>query len=141
MKRKWLYVGVAVASILQFILEGLWHEVLFKNSYADFQTIQRSSPQLIFNFLSEVAFAFVFGVLYLHIPNEKRSIRGGAILGTILGLLIGLYQFLDWYGSFNVPLSVISLEILKTTILGAICGIVISFAELKINPSTHVGAT
>ena len=141
MKRKWLYVGVAVASILQFFFEGLWYNVLFKNSYIDFQAIQRSTPQLTFNFLSEVAFAFVFGLLYLHVPNEKRSTKGGAILGTILGLLIGIYQSLEWYGSFNVSLSVVAFEILKTTMLGTICGIAISFAELKINPRTHPGAT
>lgn len=73
----------------------MWRDVLFKNSYSDFQTIQRATPQLVFNFIGDVAFAFIFGLLYLHVPIEKRNTRGGKVLGTIPGLLVGL-----WIGHF-----------------------------------------
>jgi hypothetical protein len=136
MKRKWLYIGVAVAAVLQFFFEGLWHEVLFKHSYPDIQPILRDSPKLIFNFLSEVGFASVVGFFYLHVPDLRRGMRTGATIGTILGFLIALYQFFDWYGSFNVSVYVVSLEIVKTTILGTICGLAISYAELRTKKST-----
>ena len=139
MKRKWLYVGVAIASILQFLFEGFWFEVLFKQSYIVLQPIQRSSPELIFNFLSEVFFALVFGFFYLHVPNERRSVKSGISIGAILGFLIAMYQFLDWYGSFNISVSVIVLEIIKTILLSVLCGVVISFTELKLNPRNKPG--
>ena len=139
-KRKWLFIGVAIAAVLQFLFEGLWFEVLFKNSYGDFHPIQRMSPLLFYNFLSEAFFALVVGFFYLHVPNERRSLKTGATIGSILGLLIALYQYFDWYGSFNVSLSIIVLEIIKTIILAAICGVVISFTELKLNLRTKPGA-
>ncbi len=139
-KRKWLFIGVAIAAVLQFLFEGLWFEVLFKSSYGDFESIQRMSPLLFYNFLSEIFFALVVGFFYLHVPNEKRSLKTGATIGCILGLLIALYQYFDWYGSFNVSLGIIVLEIIKTIILAAICGLVISFTELKLNPRTKPGA-
>jgi hypothetical protein len=133
MKRQWLYIGVAAASILQFFFEGLWHEVLFKNSYGDLHPILRESPQLIFNFFSEIAFALVVGFFYLHVPDQRRSLKTGTTIGTIVGLLIALYQFLDWYGSFAFSPRMIILEIVKTALLGIICGVAISFAERKFN--------
>jgi hypothetical protein len=139
-KRKWLFIGVAIAAVLQFLFEGLWSEVLFKSSYGDFQPIQRMSPLLFYNFLSETFFALVIGFFYLHVPNERRSLKTGATIGSILGLLIALYQYFDWYGSFNVSFGIIVLEIIKTIILAAICGVVISFTELKLNPRTKPGA-
>ena len=139
-KRKWLFIGVAIAAVLQFLFEGLWFQVLFKNAYGDFQPIQRMSPLLFYNFLSEISFAFVIGFFYLHVPNERRSLKTGATIGSILGCLIALYQYFDWYGSFNVSLGVIALEIIKTIILAAICGVIISFTELKLNPRTKLGA-
>ena len=136
MKRQWLYIGVAVASILQFFFEGLWHEVMFKNSYGELHPILRESPQLIFNFFSEIAFAFVVGFFYLHVPDQRRSLKTGVTIGTILGVLIGLYQFLDWYGSFAFSPTMIILETVKTTSLGIICGTAISLAERKFNNKT-----
>jgi hypothetical protein len=140
MKRKWLYVGAAAAAILQFLFEGFWFEVMFKNSYADLRPIQRASPQLLYNFLSEVFFALVVGFFYLHVPDGKRSVRAGATIGSILGFLIAMYQFLDWYGSFNISVTLIILEIVKTIILALICGVAISFTELRMNPRTKLGA-
>ena len=133
MKRQWLYIGVAAASILQFFFEGLWHEILFKNSYNDLHPILRESPILIFNFLSEVAFALVVGFFYLHVPDQRRSLKTGITIGTILGVFIALYQFFDWYGSFIVSPAIIILEIVKTIILGIICGAAISVAEGNFN--------
>ncbi len=136
MKRKWLYIGVAAASVLQFFFERLWREFLFINSKRDFCPILRESSQLVSNFLSKVAFALIVGFFYLHVPDQKRSLTSGITMGSILGLLIGLYRFLDWYGSFTFSLSIIVGEIIKTMILGTICGAAISFAELKINHRT-----
>jgi len=136
MKRKWLYIGIALASCLQFFFEGMWYGILFTNSYEELHPILRNSPHLMFNFLSEAAFASLVGFFYLHVPNERRGLRSGIIIGTILGLLIGLYQFLGWYGSFDLSAYVIFLEIIKAIFLGTICGAAISFAELRINPRT-----
>jgi len=136
MKRKWLYIGVAAASILQFLFERLWHEFLFINSQRDFCPIIRESSQLVFGFLSEVAFALVVGFFYLHVPDQKRGLKSGTTIGSILGLLIGLYRYLDWYGSFTFSPSIIVVEIIKTMTLGIICGAAISFTELKTNPRT-----
>ena len=102
----------------------------------DFCPILRESSQLVFSFLSEVAFALVVGFFYLHVPDQKRSLKSGITIGSILGLLIGLYRFLDCYGSFTFSPSIIVVEIFKTMILGIICGAAISFAELKTNPRT-----
>ncbi len=136
MKRKWLYIGVAAASVLQFFFERLWREFLSANSYGDVCPILRESSQPVFNFLSKIAFALIVGFFYLHVPDQKRSLKSGITIGSILGLLTGLYRFLDWYGSFAFSLSIIVAEITKTMILGIICGAAISFAELKTNPRT-----
>ena len=136
MKRKWLYIGVAAASVLQFFFERFWQGFLLMTSHADICPVLRESSQLVFNFLSEVAFALVVGFFYLHVPDQKRSLTSGITIGSILGLLIGLYRFLDWYGSFAFSFSIIAAEIIKTMILGIICGVAISFAELKMNPRT-----
>ncbi len=133
MKRQWLYIGVAIASILQFFVKMLWVEIIFKNSNADLHSIQRNSPELFFIFLSNVAFAFVVGFFYLHVPNEKRNIKTGATIGGILGLLIGFYQYIGWYGSFNISVTFIIIEIFRTIILAVMCGVTISFIELKTN--------
>ena len=98
MKRKWLYIGVAAASVLQFFFERLWREFLSTNSYGDVCPILRVSSQPIFNFLSKIAFALIVGFFYLHVPDQKRSLKSGITIGSILGLLIGLYQFLIGYG-------------------------------------------
>ena len=140
MKRRWLYAGIAIASVLQFFFEGLWHELLFKNSYGDLQPLLRPVPQLLYNFLSESAFAGVAGFFYLHIPNERRSVKTGISIGSILGLLIALYQFLGRYGSFNMSIYVVVLELIKTTILGIICGSVIAFMELKLNAGNRAAS-
>ncbi len=97
MKRKWLYIGVAAASVLQFFFERFWQGFLLMTSHADICPVLRESSQLVFNFLSEVAFALVVGFFYLHVPDQKRSLTSGITIGSILGLLIGLYRFLDWY--------------------------------------------
>jgi hypothetical protein len=141
MKHKWFYIGVAVASVLQFFFERLWREFLFINSYGDFHTILRDSPQLEFKFLSDAAFALIVGFFYLHVPDQKRGLKSGITIGSILGLLMGLYRFLDWYGLLTFSLSIIVVEIIKTMILGIICGAAISFAELKTNPRTKSAAT
>lgn len=140
-KRKWLFIGVAIAAIVQFFFEGLWFEVLFKNSYGDLQPVLRFSPLLFYNFLSEVFFALVVGFFYLHVPNERRSLKTGASIGCILGFLIALYQYFDWYGAFDVSFGVIALEIIKTIILAVACGVVLSVTELKLNPRTKADAT
>ncbi len=141
MKRKWLYIGVGIAAVLQTFIHWLWVEVFFKDSYAFLQSNQFTSAGIAVIFLSKIAFALVMGFFYLHVPNEKRSLSAGSTIGSILGLLIGLYQFLDWYGTYNVTLSIIALELLKTVLLGAICGVTISFAELRTNPRSKAAGS
>jgi hypothetical protein len=140
MKRKWLYIGVAAASGLQFLFDLIWHELLFSNLYGDFHPSASNSPQFAFIFLSEVAFALVVGFFYLHVPDQKRSLRSGMTIGSILGLLVGMYQMLGWYGTFTCSLSAVAAEIIKMLICGFISGAAISAAELKTNPRTKPAA-
>ena len=138
MKRKWLYIGVAAASVLQFSFDTLWRELVSMNLPGDLCPMLRQSSHPVFTFFSEVAFALVVGFFYLHVPDQKRNLRAGITIGSILGLLIGLYRYLDWYGSFAFCPSLVLVEIVRTMILGIIGGAAISFTELKINPRTKL---
>lgn len=140
MKRKWLYIGVAAASVLQFLFERTWHELIFTNSYGDFHSVLKGSPQSDFMFLSEAAFALVVGFFYLHVPDQKRSLRSGMTIGSILGLLVGMCQMFGWYGTFTCSLSVVVMEIIKMIFRGFISGAAISAAELKTNPRSKPSA-
>ncbi|GEM_PF-2714847 len=140
MKRKWLYVGVAAASLLQFAFDRVWHEFLFTNSCQDFHLILRELPKLVYVFLSHAAFALVVGFFYLHVPDQKRSLRSGITIGSILGLLVGMYQSFNWYGMFVYSLSNVVMEIIKTVILGIISGAAIAIVELKTNPRSKTSA-
>ncbi len=133
MKRKWLYIGVGFAALLQTIIQWFWIDVLFKSSYAALAADRFASVEIPVTFLSKIAFALVVGFFYLHVPDEKRSVRAGSTIGAILGLLIGIYQLLDWHAAFNVPFSLIAMELAKTLLLGALSGLTISFAEIKMN--------
>ncbi len=64
----------------------------------------------------------------------NNTVKLGIITGSILGLRVGLYRYLDCYGLFVFSLSVIAVQIMKTMFLGIVCNAVISFAELKANP-------
>jgi hypothetical protein len=136
MKRKWLYIGVTASSVFQFVFEWFWRQLLPVNPHRDICPIPQESSQLAFIFLSGVTFALVVGFFYLHVPDQKRSLKSGISIGTILGLLIGLYHSFDLYGLFTFSFSAMVVEIIKTMILGIICGAAISLAELKTNPRT-----
>ena len=140
MKRKWLYIGVAAASVLEFIFERIWHVFLFMSLYQDPRFVLGESPQLVYSFLSQAAFALVVGFFYLHVPDQKRNLRSGMTIGSILGLLIGMYQLLSWMGMFAFSLSFVVMETMRTIILGIIAGASISIAELKTNPRIKISA-
>ena len=139
MKRKWLFIGVAIASVFQFSFERFWQGV-FTGPYTAIKAVEQTSDQTLFSFFSHVAFAFVVGFFYLHVHDNRRSTRTGATIGAILGFLIGSARTLDWYASFKVFWSVLPMEILKTTAIGIICGVTISLVELKTNPRLNPGA-
>jgi len=131
MKRKWLYAGVGVSGLLQFIIDWIW----FRLRYGDSTIVASrfSEADIPLSLLSNVAFALVVGFFYLHVLNEKRSLRAGTTIGAILGFLIGVYRWTDWLGNLNAPISVLALEIARTVFLGAMSGVIISYAELKTN--------
>jgi len=134
MKRLWLYTGVAGGSVVQFFVEQIWNSYIRPDAFYNFRPILRDFPLLPSTFLSQLAFALVIGFLYLHVPDKKRSVKSGITIGTILGLLSGLSQYLNWYALFNIPFSLAAAELIKMAVLGIAGGVVISFAELRMNP-------
>ncbi len=116
MKRSWLYIGVMLAGVLQVLIHVGWNRTF--------------APHM----LSEFAVAAAIGLLYLHVPNAKRAVKSGATLGTILGLLFGIYQTVNQV-AFTEPDIVQALfSVLKSGTLGLIGGAVIAWSELKFNP-------
>lgn len=133
MKRRWLYIGILFAIILQTVFDGLWNELVSINQFRELQSVMRQSPQFLFTLIGQLFFACIIGFFYLHVPDSKRSIKAGLTIGTILGLLIGVYHCFDLLAAFNVSVITITLEVLKTILLGSLCGFAISLSELKTN--------
>lgn len=123
-KRLWLPVGIAVAACGTLLLNMLWY-----------RTIPSFDLLFFSGLLSASAFAAVFGLFYLHLPETNRSLRAGTILGFLTGLLIGLYRY------FEPPLmnaSVVAMEapeIARIALLGALAGASIAVSELRLNPN------
>jgi drug/metabolite transporter (DMT)-like permease len=132
MKRLWLYTGVLSASAVQFGLERFWINYI-TDSHTTLGPVLRDPPMLLSMYFSQLAFALLIGFLYLHVPDQKRSVKSGITIGTILGLLSGFLQFLNWYALFNIPSTLVTAEVAKMAALGIAGGAVISFAELKLN--------
>jgi len=97
-----LALGILLATVYQFFLEALWYVALFPNiATHDLGPIQRADPLLLFNFISELGLSLL--VAYVLSQSAERIPWGKVILmGVIVGVLTGLNQYADWYGSFNV---------------------------------------
>ncbi len=140
MKRKWLYVGVAAASVLFFLFDRIWRGSAFAIRDEEYHPIVRESPQLVSVFLGGTAFALLVGFFYLHVPDQKRSLRSGMTIGTILGLLVGMYQYGGWYGIFSFSCSAVFLGIVRTAVMGTVSGAAIAIAEMKMNARTTLSS-
>lgn len=127
MKLLWLYIGLVAAIILQALCGMLWHR----------------PPLTLSGTLSGAALACAVGLLYLHVPDVKRRVRAGLILGSILGLLIGLYHSLDALAMADASFETIAPATARTLLAGALSGTAIAFSEVKFNRSRadRVGPT
>lgn len=119
MKFLWLHLGLVGAIILQALGGMVWQR----------------PPLTLAGTLSGAALACAVGLLYLHVPDAKRRVRAGLILGSILGLLIGLYRSLDGFDASVVSYATPALETLRTWFAGALSGTAIAFFEAKFNRS------
>lgn len=120
MKRRWLYIGIVLAGVLQVLIHVGWNRMF--------------APHM----LSEFAVAAAIGLLYLHVPDAKRAVKSGATLGTILGLLFGIYQAVNQVAVMEPGIVKAFLIVLKSGSLGLIGGAVIAWSELKFNPRDAV---
>jgi ABC-type multidrug transport system permease subunit len=141
MKRKWMYIGVAAASVLLYLFDRIWRGLAFAVNDDDHHLIAKESPQLIYVVLGGAAFALLVGFFYLHIPDQKRSLQSGMKIGTILGLLVGMYQYFSLIGTLTLSSSAVVFGIVQTAAMGIICGAAISIAEKTLNAGTNPSST
>lgn len=97
-----LALGILLATVYQFFLEAIWYVALFPNiATHDLGPISRAYPLLLFNFISELGLSLL--VAYVLSQTSGRIPWSKVLLvGVIVGVLTGLNQYADWYGSFNV---------------------------------------
>ncbi len=97
-----LNLAILLATLYQFCLEALWYVALFPGiATHDLGPIQRANPLLLFNFISELGLSLL--VAYVLTQSSGRAAWGKVMLmGAVVGVLTGLNQYADWYGSFNV---------------------------------------
>ncbi len=119
MKFLWFHLGLVVAIILQALGGMMWNR----------------PPLSLPGTLSGAALACAVGLLYLHVPDAKRRVRAGLILGSILGLLIGLYRAFDGFDASVISYATPALETARTLLAGALSGTAIAFMEVKLNRS------
>ncbi|MFZ4621771.1 MAG: hypothetical protein ACOYNS_14515 [Bacteroidota bacterium] len=123
-KRLWLLIGILTAGIAQLLLNSMWK-----------RTFPVMDILLLYKAVSAFSYAAVIGLLYLHVPEPGRRLRAGLILGSIIGLLIGSYQYFDSlaFSVSSLPMNVF--EIARLVLLGAVCGTAVAVSELRWNPN------
>ncbi len=124
MKRIWVIIGIIAGSIAEMTVNSVWS-----------RTLPRVGLQLLCQTAAAVFFAAVVGLLYLHVPERGRRLRAGLILGSIIGLLIGSYQYFDSLAFAAASLSMNVFEIARIVLLGAVCGTAVALSEQRWNPN------
>lgn len=127
MKRMWLFVGIVFGVLLQYIFNSFWYLSTFQNV-----------GQYFYATVNNLSLATLIGFFYLHVPEGKRSLRTGITIGSIIGLLIGIFKYSDSFVAVNNSINFSALEIVRILLLGVLCGIAMSISERQFNPNRTI---
>jgi hypothetical protein len=127
---KRFFLAVLAASLAQFVFEGLWFVLLFKEMYtSQLGCLMRPEPYLPLNFLSELAFSSL--IAYVLIISGKEGRNEGLFIGILIGFLIAANLGMDQFAGQNITVTLLINECVKNILLGGISGLIIGIIYKK----------
>jgi hypothetical protein len=128
-----ILIAAFAGAVIYFLLGWLIYGILIVDFFAAHSMMQyyvgleKMPPNLIGIFVSGFAFCLLLAVIFGNWANIT-TLKNGAMAGTAIGLLIGLYVDLSLYSTLNLyGRQVVVVDVLLNALFGAIIGAVIAW--------------
>ena len=120
-------IGGIVASIIHFILGGIFYQVIFPNLYP----AKEQQPNISFIVLGCLFFGFLISYIFVKWANITK-ISTGFIAGAIIGLLYGTSMNFFMYSNMPFNAQNFFTDIFVNVIISASVGAAVAFVNQKI---------
>ncbi len=129
--KKFVLAWVA-ATVVAFLLGGLWHQFLLVDFYgAQTQDLAREEPIMAFVMLGYLILAFLMALVYPMGYKGGSPVKEGFRFGALIGLIWILPVSLIFHGVWDLPLTGVIVDSAWHVVEEGIAGIAIAFVYGK----------
>jgi predicted cobalt transporter CbtA len=126
-----ILIAAFAGAVIYFLLGWLVYGNLIVDFFAahsmHYEGLEKMPPNLIGIFVSGFSFCLLLAVIFGNWANIN-TLKNGAMAGTAIGILVGLYVDLSLYSTLNLyGRQVVVVDVLLNALFGAILGAVIAW--------------
>jgi hypothetical protein len=128
-----ILIAAFAGAVIYFLLGWLVYGILIVDFFAAHSMMQyyvgleKMPPNLIGIFISGFAFCLLLATIFGNWANIT-TLKNGAMAGTAIGLLIGIYVDMSLYSTLNLyGRQVVVVDVLLNALFGAILGALIAW--------------